>query len=102
MSEHVEWEVVDEPAPGASRPRVDRMKAMLGRHWKLKLAGLAAAGIALFVFVLMLAGVVLLLTAGVALLSVAIAKLRKLLHKTPASHASQETGAHAGDWKTLR
>ncbi|HJU71664.1 MAG TPA: hypothetical protein VJ603_07450 [Paucimonas sp.] len=86
MSEKIEWEVVDAPMPGAQHAgaqytRVNMLQSMLGRHWKLKVAAMAVAGLAVLVFVLMLAGVALVLMAGAVLLSVGIAKLQRFLRR---------------------
>ncbi len=86
MSEKAEWEVVDAPIPDTRQTGAHWMEATLGRYWKLKVAGMVIAGIAVLVFVVMLTGVVIVLMAGVALLSIAIAKLRKFLHANRHRH----------------
>lgn len=81
MSEKIEWEVVDEAGPRASAgapPSLGEvLKAMLGRHWRWKIAGAAIVGTIILALILTLTGVVALVMVSVAVLSVAISKLRR-------------------------
>jgi 4-hydroxybenzoate polyprenyltransferase len=102
MSEQTEWEVIDTPAPETKRGGTRWSASMLGRHSKLKLAGIAIVGVALLVFVLMLAGIVVVLLTGVALLSLGVAKLRRFLRKDTLRETGYKENGQAGDWNVLR
>lgn len=83
MNDKTEWEVVDSPSDGQSssaRPTLrDVLKAMLGQHWRWKIAGVAVVGGVMLALLLTLTGVVALLMIAGAILSISIAKLRQWL-----------------------
>lgn len=87
MAEKSEWELVDgndgqgrsggyKPPPlPPTLPEV--LRALLGRWWAWKLAGLATVFGALLVLLATVAGVLVVLAAGAALISAAVARFRK-------------------------
>ena len=88
MTEHVEWELVDGPAPNDKhhddKHRSDRRQTaqgaarmLLGRWWKWKIAGTAVVTLVTLAFFATLTGALVLLFAAGTLLS---AGLRKLKH----------------------
>lgn len=82
MTEKTDWELVDGPSPAAPAPTLQEMlRALLGRHWRWKLAGIAiVAALALTLVITLavtVAGVAVVLLGAGALLSLAIAKLRR-------------------------
>jgi predicted lipid-binding transport protein (Tim44 family) len=90
MSEKIEWEVVDAPAPQQARPQARPtlkllLQALLGRWWRWKLFGIAVAVCLLLAVLISVAGVALLVVSVAGLLSFAISKFRQSLN--PASAA---------------
>jgi len=80
MNEKSEWELVDDgTAPGARPGLRDVLKAMLGHHWRWKVAGIAVVGTVLLLLLLTLTGVFALLMIAGAILSISISKLRQWL-----------------------
>lgn len=84
MTEKPEWEIVDgderrsaggPPPPPPGLPEI--LKALLGRWWAWKLAGVAVVFGALLVLLATVAGVLVVLAAGAALISAAVAKFRR-------------------------
>lgn len=84
MTEKPEWEIIDSdekrgadgpPLPPPRLPEI--LKALLGRWWAWKLAGVAVVFGALLVLLATVAGVLVVLAAGAALLSAAVAKFRR-------------------------
>lgn len=107
MTDKTEWELVDDPASEARQAhrqaheqafrqthgqqqagqsgrdtdgRAAMARAILGPHWKFKLAGMAALALAVVILAIMLTGIVFLVVSGVALLSFGITRLRRMLH----------------------
>lgn len=79
MTEKTEWELLDGP-PSGERPTLRHvLKALLGRHWMWKIAGVAVVASLALVLLAMLAGVVIVLMAVGAILSIGIASLRRWL-----------------------
>jgi len=84
MTEKTDWEVVDAPAQNRRSPTLtDLLRALLGRRWRWKIAGIGMlAGLVLaFVVTLVVtvAGVAVLLIGAGALLSLGNGKLRPRL-----------------------
>lgn len=84
MTEKSEWEIVDSnEAPSGQRPPPlpptlpEMLRALLGRWWAWKVAGVAVVFGALLVLLATVAGVLVVLAAGAALLSAAVAKFRR-------------------------
>lgn len=83
MTEKVEWEVVEDPAPEngrthnprGARPAGAAAQAMLGPWWRWKLAALFTLGTIALVLVLAVAGVLAVAIAATALVSFGIARL---------------------------
>lgn len=94
MTEKTEWEVVDEQ-PRGERPRArDFMKALLGPRWRWKVAGGAiVSGIVLVTVAALTTMFALLLAAG-AVVSIAVAKMRRWL-RGQERHPAREH-PHAG------
>lgn len=126
MSDKTEWELVDEPANDAQRAhagqhayawqshdaeqsaqaqftRAGMAQAILGPRWKFKVAGMAAVAAVVVVLMAMLTGILFLAVTGFALLSLGIAKLRRMLHggrgASSSGYSGHEQSAH---WKNLR
>lgn len=83
MTEKPEWEIVDSNDGGSDSrspplpPTLpDILRALLGRFWAWKLAGVAVVFGALLVLLATVAGVLVVLAAGAALVSAAVAKFR--------------------------
>jgi|GEM_PF-5878515 len=103
MNQPAEWEVVDEgAAPRFRTATPEWMQAKLGRHWKLKAVGLALTGVALLAVILAIAGVFILIMAGVAALSFAISWLKSILRKDGGPDQGYGPDTTPGDWKALR
>ena len=125
MTDKTEWELIDEPANGdqqshawrhaysrqaddaersAGTPqgRAAMAQALLGPHWKFKVAGMAAVAIFIVVLFAMLTGIVFLAVAGFALLSFGVAQLRRLLHGGRGAASAPARHPEPGDWKNLR
>lgn len=87
MAEKSEWELVDsnegQGAQQGYRPPPlpptlpEMLRALLGRWWAWKLAGLAIVFGAMLVLLATVAGVLVVLAAGAALVSAAVARFRK-------------------------
>ena len=85
MTEKPEWEIVDNdeqrssyaPPPPKPQSLKEILKALLGRWWAWKVAGAAIVFGALLVLLATVAGVLVVLAAGAALVSAAVAKFRK-------------------------
>lgn len=84
MTEKPEWEIVDnderrsEYGPPPTPPTLPEvLRALLGRWWAWKVAGAAVVFGALLVLLATVAGVLVVLAAGAALISAAVAKFRK-------------------------
>ena len=84
MTEKPDWELVDgtesrrsdgPPPPPPTVPEV--LRALLGRWWAWKLAGVALIFGALLVLLATVAGVLVVIAAGAALVSAAVARFRK-------------------------
>lgn len=87
MAEKSDWELVDvndgpggqkgyePPPPPPTLPQV--LRALLGKWWAWKLAGLAIVFSAVLVLLATVAGVLVVLAAGAALVSAAVARFRK-------------------------
>lgn len=81
MSEKVEWEVVDAPAPGAGRTSRDQMKMLFGAGWRWKAVGaVVVAALAVVLFATVTSAVFLIMAAG-AILSAMIAQVRQWLRQ---------------------
>lgn len=91
MSEKVEWEIVDDAprrnsgawqsASGPTGPNAaygHPLQALLGRWWRWKVAGVALVAVCLLTLVAIFAGVFVLAAAAGVLLSLAVAKARRL------------------------
>jgi uncharacterized membrane protein HdeD (DUF308 family) len=74
MIERPEWELV-EPAPAEAHRPPHLLQALLGPHWRWKVAGLAVLATGLVVFFLTIASVLALLVVIGGLLSLAIGKV---------------------------
>jgi hypothetical protein len=84
MTEKTEWEIVDqdERRDGYTPPPLpptlpELLRALLGRWWAWKVAGVAVLFGALLVLLATVAGVLVVIAAGAAVLSAAVAKFRK-------------------------
>lgn len=129
MTDKTEWELIDEPASGsrqshawqhddarqfgqsqdarqsaqAPQGRAAMAQAILGPHWKFKVAGMVSVAIVVIVLFAMLTGIIFVAVAGFALLSFGFSQLRRLLHGgRGSSSASHSERARPGDWKNLR
>jgi hypothetical protein len=92
MTERTEWEVVDGPSPG-KRPSVRELLAsLLGPWWRWKVAGAALTAGAALLLVATLSGLILLLTLGAALFTLAVGKLARWLRGLFAQRGSGEGG----------
>ena len=81
--EQTEWEVVEGAGPQAS-PKATRaamMRAMLGRWWRWKIAGLIIAGCIILALVAALASVFFVVGVAVVLVSLVVAKVRQMLRQ---------------------
>jgi hypothetical protein len=88
MKEKVEWEIVDERAPrwdsgawqsaASGAAPTNLLQAMLGRWWRWKLAGFALVAVVALVLLAVFAGVFVLVALGGVILSLAVAKARRL------------------------
>lgn len=79
MTEKTEWELVDAPSPGTRPTLRDVLKALLGPHWRWKIAGAAVVASVALALLLTLTGVAALLLVAVAILSIGVGKLRHWL-----------------------
>lgn len=80
MNQKTEWELVEDGTAPGSRPALrDVLKALLGRHWGWKVAGMAIVATVLLALLLTVTGVVALLMIAGAVLSISIGKLRRWL-----------------------
>lgn len=84
MTEKTDWELVDGPSSTAQAPTLrDMLRALLGRNWRWKIAGIGIVASLVLVLVVTLAitaaGVAFILLATGAVLSLGIAKLRRWL-----------------------
>lgn len=94
MSEKIEWEVVDAPAPQQARPQARPtlkllLQALLGRWWRWKLFGIAVAICLTLALVISLAGVTLLVVSVAGLLSFVISKFRQSFNPASAAHGGK-------------
>jgi Flp pilus assembly protein TadB len=97
MNQKVEWEIVDEASPRRRQEYASRqsaqdagamrhpLQALLGPWWRWKIAGMAIAAIAMLVLLAIFAGVFVLVAATGVLLSVAVAKARRLFGRSDGS-----------------
>lgn len=81
MTERVEWEVVDAPAPGKRPTMQQLMKTLLGPWWRWKIAGAATVAAVVVVFFATLTGIILLLMVAIGIMSVGIGKFRRWLRR---------------------
>jgi hypothetical protein len=90
MSERVEWEVVDERAPGnagqggytGKRPTLQQLlKTVLGRWWRWKIAGAATVAALAVILFATVAGVIVLSLLAIGIVSIGIAKIRRWLRR---------------------
>ncbi|GAB3552310.1 hypothetical protein GCM10027343_37710 [Noviherbaspirillum agri] len=80
MNDKSDWELVDDGAAPRAKPALrDVLKAMLGRHWRWKIAGIALVSTLLLALLITVTGVVALLLIAGAMLSIGIGKLRQWL-----------------------
>lgn len=80
MNQKTEWELVEDGTAPGPRPALrDVLKAMLGRHWGWKVAGMATVATVLLALLLTVTGVVALLMIAGAVLSIGIGKVRQWL-----------------------
>ena len=87
MAEKIEWEVLDAPPSGTRPTPRQLMQKLLGRGWRWKVGGAAAlASMVLLFFAALVSMMVVVLTVG-AILSLGIRKIRRWLHRDPASAA---------------
>ncbi|MDB5772882.1 MAG: hypothetical protein JWM42_3256 [Burkholderia sp.] len=82
MTERVEWEVVDGPAPGKKSTPQQLFKNMLGPWWRWKIAAVATVAAVVLVLFVTLAGVVLLSLAAIGILAVALGKFLKWMRRS--------------------
>jgi hypothetical protein len=74
MIERPEWELVD-PAPAQAHKPSHALEALLGPHWRWKVAGLAVLATGLVVFFLTIVSALALIVVSGGLLSLAIGKV---------------------------
>lgn len=87
MNEKTDWELLDGPSPAAKAPSLQELlRALLGRGWRWKLAGVAViAGLVLALVVTLaitVAGVAIVLLGTAALLSLVVARLRRWIGRS--------------------
>ncbi|HEV2610366.1 MAG TPA: hypothetical protein VGU61_08880 [Noviherbaspirillum sp.] len=76
MSNKVEWELVDGSASRASQSAPHFLKALLGPWWKWKAGGAAIVTAAVLLLLATVAGIVMLGVVALALLSLAVHRVR--------------------------
>ncbi len=76
MSNKVEWELVDAPASRTSQSAPHFLKALLGPWWKWKAGAAAIVTAAVLLLLATVAGIVMLGLVAVALLSLAVHRVR--------------------------
>ena len=87
MTQQTEWELVDETGPrdryaetgAGSRQTPHLLQALLGRHWRWKLAGWATLGVVVLACLITFAGVVMIAAAAVAIVMAIVAQLQRWL-----------------------
>ena len=81
--EHAEWEVVENVGPKAppGANRATMMRALLGRWWRWKIAGVVLVGCAVLALVAALAGLLFVVGVAVVLVSLVVAKVRQMLRQ---------------------
>lgn len=94
MTEKTEWEVVDGPSANTRQTPQGLLKALLGPHWRWKVAGtVIVAGMALMLFAAF-ASLFLVGLAVVAILSLGIGKLRQVLYRGRSRGVSRHWDRH--------